>query len=215
MAIEVLPTLVLRHKVWSGTLQGKLKFQNRRVPQVSGRISVNAMWETMLHEYDLSTIQLERADWQYIQAIHRITGGGHKGFLIEDPVDYKSTTAAADSTTSGVVVGLTSTTFQLYKRYTENVSTLYADRRITRPNSINFALYISGVLQTSGYTLDTATGIVTIASAPLAANVTWVGRFYVPVHFQSDVVDWNLEAPGPEDIRFYSGPNVVLQEILE
>jgi uncharacterized protein (TIGR02217 family) len=214
-ALEVLSTLILKNKVLSANLKGSLKFRNTRVPQSSGFMQVNATWEQMLHEYDLSTIQLERADWQYLQTLHRVTGGGHKGFLLEDPSDYKAATTATDSSTSGVVAGLTSTTFQLYKRYTETVSTLYADRRITRPNASTFALYISGVLQTVGYTLDAATGIVTIASAPAAANVTWTGRFYVPVHFQSDDIDWILEIPGPEDARFYSGPSVVLQEVRE
>jgi uncharacterized protein (TIGR02217 family) len=214
--VEVLSTLVLKNKVLSAGLQGRLMFQNRRTQQVSGHMSVNAMWEQMLHEYDMSTIQLQRADWQYIQTIHRLTGGGHKGFLLEDPADYKSTTTAVDSSTSGVVVGLTSTTFQLYKRYTETQSALYADRKITRPNATGFSVLVSGVALGGGdYSLNANTGIVTIASAPSASDVTWVGRFYVPVHFQSDMVDWQLEVPGPEEVRFYSGPNVVLQEIRE
>ena len=213
--LEVLSTLVLKNKVLSSGARGSLMFQNRRVPQVSGHVSVNAMWEQMLHEYDLSSIQLQRPDWQYLQTIHRLTGGGHKGFLFEDPADYKSTTVAADSSTSGVVVGLTSTTFQLYKRYTETASALFADRKITRPNATGFELYISGVLQTTGYTLNAATGVVTITAAPVASTVTWIGRFYVPVHFQGDAVDWQLEVPGPEDFRFFSGPNIVLAEVRE
>lgn len=215
MALEVLSTLILKHKVLSSGLQGRLMFRNARVSMAGGHINVNAMWSQMLHEYDLSTIQLQRADWQYLQTIHRLTGGGHKGLLLEDPSDFKAVNTAVDSSTSGVVAGLTSTTFQLYKRYTETVSTLYADRKITRPNATGFALYISGVLQTVGYTLDAATGIVTIAAAPSAATVTWDGRFYVPVHFMSDEIDWTLEEAGPEEFRYYSGPSVVLQEIRE
>jgi uncharacterized protein (TIGR02217 family) len=216
-SLEVLSTLILKNKVLSSGLQGRLMFQNKRVAQISGHVQVNAMWEQMLHEYDLSTIQLQRADWQYLQTLHRITGGGHKGFLLEDPVDFSTPSTATDSSTSGVVTALSATTFQLYKRYTETVSTLYADRKITRPKATGFALYISGVLKATpaDYTLDAATGIVTIAAAPAASAVTWTGRFYVPVHFQSDMVDWNLEVPGPEDFRYYSGPKVVLQEVRE
>jgi len=217
MTIEILSTLILKNKVLSAGLTGRLMFKNQRVEQVSGRVSVNAMWEQLLHEYDMSTIQLQRADWQYVQTLHRLTGGGHKGLLMEDPADFNAVSVAADSSTSGVVAALTSTTFQLYKRYTETVSTLYADRKITRPNASTFTLSISGVLKATpaDYTLDAATGIVTIASAPAAADVTWTGRFYVPVHFQSDSVDWTLEVPGPEEMRFYSGPKVILQEVRE
>jgi uncharacterized protein (TIGR02217 family) len=216
-SVEMLSTLILKNKVLSAGLKGRLMFQNQRVSQISGRMSVNAMWEQMLHEYDLSTIQLQRADWQYVQTIHRLTGGGHKGFLMEDPADFNAVSVAVDSSTSGVVAALTSTTFQLYKRYTETASSLYADRRITRPNASYFTLYISGVLKATpaDYTLDDDTGIVTIAAAPSAAAVTWTGRFYVPVQFQSDSVDWQLEVPGPEEFRFYSGPAVVLQEVRE
>jgi uncharacterized protein (TIGR02217 family) len=215
-ALEVLPTLIMKNKVLSSGAQGHLMFQNRRVQQVSGHIIVNATWEQMLHVYDLSTIQLQRADWQYLQTLHRLTGGGHKGFLLEDPVDYKAVTVALDSSTSGVVTGLTSTTFQLYKRYTETVSALYADRKITRPQAVGFVVSVSGTpLGGADYSLNTVTGVVTIASAPSASAVTWSGRFYVPVHFQSDMVDWQLEVPGPEDFRFFSGPNVILQEVRE
>ena len=215
-AVEVLSTLVLKHKVLSAGAQGSLRFQNRRAEQVSGHMSVNAMWEQMLHEYDLSSIQLQRPDWQYLQTIHRLTGGGHKGFLFEDPADYKSTTVAIDSSTSGVVTGLTSTTFQLYKRYTETVSTLYADRKITRPNATGFSVLVSGVALGGGdFSLNANTGVVTIASAPSAAAVTWIGRFYVPVQFQSDNLQWQLEVPGPEEIRYFSAPNAVFQEIRE
>jgi uncharacterized protein (TIGR02217 family) len=215
-ALEVLPTLILKNKVLSSGAQGHLMFQNRRVQQVSGHVSVNAMWEQMLHVYDLSTIQLQRVDWQYLQTLHRITGGGHKGFLMEDPADYKVVTVATDSSTSGVVDSLTSTTFQLYKRYTETASSLYADRKITRPQAAGFVVSVSGTpLGGGAYTLDTVTGIVTIPAAPAEGVVTWSGRFYVPVHFQSDTIDWQLEVPGPEDFRFFSGPNVILQEVRE
>jgi hypothetical protein len=35
------------------------------------------------------------------------------------------------------------------------------------------------------------------------------------VHFQSDVIDWTLEVSGPEELRYYSGPSVVFEEIRE
>jgi hypothetical protein len=38
----------------------------------------------------------------------------------------------------------------------------------------------------------------------------------VPVHFQSDVIDWEMIAPRPDpDARYLAGPSVVLEEVLE
>lgn len=44
----------------------------------------------------------------------------------------------------------------------------------------------------TAHTLDTATGIVTIVSAPSAANVTWAGEFDVPMRFDTDKLDGRI-----------------------
>lgn len=216
MAVEVLSTLILKNKVLASGVTGRLMFQNRRVPQVNGYMNVNAMWEQMRHEFDWSTVPLRRADWQYMQSVHIICGGGHKGFLMEDPTDYQAVSVANDTSTSGVVAALTSTTYQLYKRYTETASTLYADRKITRPRATGFVVSVSGVPLSTGYSLDAETGILTIAAAPSAVNVTWTGRFYVPVHFQSDSVDWSMVISSQDpDARFTLSSSVIVQEVRE
>jgi hypothetical protein len=76
---------------------------------------------------------------------------------------------------------------------------------------------VSGVpLDPANYSLDVETGIVTIAAGPSASLVTWTGRFYVPVHFMSDTIDWTLVAPSQDpNARYLAGPSVVLQEIRE
>jgi uncharacterized protein (TIGR02217 family) len=215
MAITVLSDLVFRHSVISAGLKGRDIRRNQRVTTDSGASAVNIVWTQTLREYEIATIPLQRADWEYIASIHEITHGGAYGFLLEDPKDYHSTSTTSVTQTMGRVADLGGGEYQAYKRYLNIASGRYHDRRITRPNASQFALYISGVLQSTGYTLDAETGIVTIDSAPAAANVSWVGRFYVPVHFQSDVIDWTLEASGPEEVRFYSGPSVVFEEIRE
>lgn len=45
--------------------------------------------------------------------------------------------------------------------------------------------------------------------------LTWAGDFYVPVHFASDDIDWELVAAGPAATRLLAGPNVVLMEVRE
>lgn len=45
--------------------------------------------------------------------------------------------------------------------------------------------------------------------------LTWSGRFYVPVHFMNDQLDWELLRGGPHDSRLIAGPSVRLMQILE
>jgi hypothetical protein len=97
-------------------------------------------------------------------------------------------------------------TYQLYKRYTNIASGRYKDRKITRPNATTFQALDAGGGTLTG-TVNPETGIATITGTP----ATWTGRFYVPVHFQSDVIDWTLDVSGPEEFRYYSGPSVVFR----
>jgi len=205
-ALTVFADVILSNARLSAEVQGRNIRQNRRVELVSGYQQVNVQWDQTLREYDWETIPLRRSDWNYLETLHEVTDGGAYGFLMEDPKDMKA------SITEGVVAGLTSTTFQMYKRYTHASRT--KDRKITRPRTTDLIVEISGVPTTS-YTLDTTTGILTISSAPSAANVKWSGRFYVPVHFKNDAIDWTMIAGGAEDVRYMTGPSVVLQEIRE
>lgn len=72
------------------------------------------------------------------------------------------------------------------------------------------------------YHLSTVTTGLTITAAgsgykyPQASEaLTWGGRFYVPVHFANDEIDWSLVRPGPEDSRLMTGPSVILNEVRE
>lgn len=64
-------------------------------------------------------------------------------------------------------------------------------------------------------TINYTTGIVTLPTGIDPAAISWQGKFYVPVHFMDDSIDWELVAPGPADARFAAGPSVVLQEVRE
>ena len=46
-------------------------------------------------------------------------------------------------------------------------------------------------------------------------TLTWTGSFYVPVHFQDDVIDWDMAAGGSLDNRLLAGPSVNLMEVRE
>jgi uncharacterized protein (TIGR02217 family) len=208
MAITVYSDIVLANRVLQAGLRGKQQRRNQRVTTSSGQMAANVLWTQTLLQFDMSFIPLSHDDWQYVQQLHEVTEGGAFGFLMEDPKDSDVITG------QGVVQSLTSTTFQLYKRYLHAASGRYKDRKITRPRESTLAVLVSGSPAT--YTVDDETGIVTIAAAPSAANVTWTGQFYVPVHFMDDSIDWEIVGSGQTaQARYVAGTNILLQEVRE
>lgn len=207
MSLPVFPDVFMPGMVINSGLTGRLIRRNERNTQVNGAEYINVTWEQALREYEFGTVPMRREAWQAIATLHEITEGGASGFLLQDPTD-------STVTSGGVVTELTPTTFQMWKRYTHAGSSRTKDRKITRPRASGLGVMVSGV--PVAYTLDANTGILTIASAPAAASVTWTGSFYVPVHFMSDTIDWTLVAPSSDpDARYLAGANVVLQEIRE
>jgi uncharacterized protein (TIGR02217 family) len=94
-------------------------------------------------------------------------------FRLKDFTDFQVT--ATDG--SGVFVQLTSTTFQMYRRY--SVSPLTYDQIIQKP--------VSGTVTVTGGVspvVDYTTGIVTVASG---TPTSWVGQYDIPVRFGGDM----------------------------
>lgn len=209
-SLTVFPDVVFRYNVISAGVKGQQIRKNQRVSTAGGNESINILWDRTLRQFEIATIPLERADWDYIQTIHEITAGGAYGFLLEDPKDYSTTSTTTYTQTTGVLASLGGGTYQLYKRYLHIASGRFKDRKITRPNAVGFQALDAGGGSLTG-SVDPLTGIATISGTP----ATWVGRFYVPVHFQSDIIDWTLEAAGPEEVRLYSGPSVIFEEVPE
>lgn len=153
----------------------------------SGRESRNGAWAYPRHAWDVSQGINNPTDFATLRAFFMIARGRQNGWRFKDWTDYSATH------TDGKVTALTATTFQLIKRYTSGSST--QDRQIKKPIATGFGVKVSGV--DTAHTLDTATGIVTIATAPSAANVTWAGEFDVPMRFDTDKLDGRVVARTP------------------
>ncbi len=72
-------------------------------------------------------------------------------------------------------------------------------RKITRPKRGTVRIYLNGTLktETTHYTINYATGVVTFLSAPgSGVKVQWAGQFWVPVRFDSDLQKVMLEGYG-------------------
>lgn len=210
MPITVLADMILPNSIISAGVRGKLKRTNSRVQHgETGYVSINAVSSQALREYELGTVPLRIDDWQTLQSFHEITLGGTFGFLLEDPADCREDNGAIVLMPA---VGGAPAYYQLVRRYIEPKSGRYSDRPITRPNVSSLQFFNANGSPAASPTVDPLTGRVT-GGDPTA--LTWAGRFYVPVHFQSDTLDWDLVVAGAYDQRFLAGPSVVLDEVRE
>lgn len=212
MPITVLADMILPNTLISSVARGKVKRTNTRIAHGdTGFMSINAVSSQGLREYEVDTVPLRLEGWQTLQAFHEVTFGGAYGFLIEDPSDC---VANHSSIALMPAVGASPAYHQLQRRYIEPKSGRYWDRPVTRPQLTSFSLFnADGSVFTGSYALDVATGRITASSDP--ATLKWSGRFYVPVHFQTDDLDWDLVVPGGYEQRFVASRSVVLQEIRE
>lgn len=81
---------------------------------------------------------------------------------------------------------------------------------VTAKDTVAFTLTISTV--TTGLT---GTGGTALKYPQASEALAWSGRFYIPVHFMNDEMDWELVRSGPSDTRMIAGPSVTLMQILE
>lgn len=210
MSIVVLSDVIAPNSLWSSGVRGKQIRRNQRVQVQSGEMQINVGWSRTLRQYEIGSVPLTVEQWQSLEGLHEVTEGGAYGFLLEDPKDCSVT----DATGKVTLIDAGAHTYQLLQRKTAAGSTRVHDRVITRPRAASFVLKVSGT-PTGSYTLNDETGIVIIPADPAAATVTWSGIFYVPVHFESDDIDWELVRAGAADTRLMAGPSVLLTEIRE
>lgn len=210
MPITVLADMILPNSIISAGVRGKIKRTNSRVAHgETGYMSINAVSSQGLREYELGTVPLSIDAWQTLQSFHEITLGGAYGFLLEDPSDCREDAGAIVLMPA---IGAAPAYYQLVRRYVEPKSGRYSDRPITRPLASSIVFSTAEGAPAAGFTVDPLTGRVT-GGNPTALQ--WSGRFYVPVHFQSDTLDWDLVIAGGYDQRFLAGPSVVLDEVRE
>jgi uncharacterized protein (TIGR02217 family) len=208
-AIVVFSDVFLPNSVVAAGVRGKNMRLNSRVETENGRQAVNTIWTQTLRQFEIGFIPMRVDQWQAIETLHEITEGGAFGILMEDPKDREATT--------GVMTQLGPSTYQLHKRYVDPVSTRFKNRKITRPNPVGFVPRLAGVpMAPADYLLDDQSGVFTVTGTPPAASaLSWTGRFFVPVHFMDDSIDWTMLRSGDHASRYLAGPSVMLQEIRE
>ena len=132
------------------------------------------------------------------------------GFRWKDRADYKSVAPSQTVTALDQNIGTgdgTEVAFQLTKTYASG-SNSYA-REIKKPVSGTVLVALESVVQGSGFSVDTTTGLVTFDTAPAQDAVITAGfEFDVPVRFDTDSLSVNLANFNAGDI-----PSIPIVEV--
>ncbi len=186
-------------------------FSTRIVATVSGHEQRNANWTASRWSGDASIGIRSDAEFQLVARHFRMARGRAHHFRLHDEADYQ--VARAD----GVLVQLTSTTFQIYKQYGTEVG--FEDyRKITRPVAATLSVWKDAVLQTltTHYTLAAETGIVTFLSAPGASVLECEVEFDIPARYDTDQLHATLVAASTNNrTAYHSWEQIPLVEVRE
>lgn len=151
-----------------------------------------------IFKYDIELNAWSEADLKELLEFFNVVGGQAGSFRFRDWEDYfAGMTLGSSGPVYGTPVQIgvgnaTATAFQLTKTYTKGSGTWV--RRITRPVAGTVKVYLNGVEQASGWTLNAGTGVVTFSSAPgSGVVVAWAGQFDVPARFANDALAIGLQ----------------------
>ena len=193
---------------YSWGAEGGPRFKTAVAQSDGGHESRAQAWQYPLATYTLTRDLFSPADHERMMAFWRLRGGRAVGFRWKDWQDY-SGTAQALGTADGVV-----TNFALVKRYSYDdpdtgVSAAVL-RPITKPVPGTVRVYLDGVEQASGWSVNTATGLVSFLSPPAAGKIVTADyEFDVPVRFADD----DLRVVVEKSYGTYSWSGVGVEEI--
>lgn len=166
------------------------------VTLTSGREVRNARWADSRRRYDAATGVKTLSDLHAVLAFFEERRGRLYGFRFRDRLDDRSTGATltpdAGDQTIGSGDGQTRV-FQLVKTYGSAFSPYV--RIIEKPVAGSVVVAVAGEsLAPGAFSVDTATGLVTLAEAPpTGAAITAGFLFDVPVRFDTDQLTLSLD----------------------
>ena len=165
------------------------------VELASGDEERNASWANSRRRYDVAYGIRRADDLAAVVAFFEARNGRLHGFRFKDWGDHKSClpsgTASPTDQTIGTGDGAT-TAFQLVKRYASGSQTWV--RTITKPVAGTVRVALDGAEQLNGWSVNTATGVVTFDTAPAAGVAVTAGfAFDVPVRFDADALNVTLD----------------------
>lgn len=173
-------------------------FDTQIIALPSGAEERVGRWATARRRFDASYAVKAMATLSTLRDFYLARQGALYGFRYKDWLDYASTSdgrtltngwGAAAVSHQDQVIGTgdgTTTTFQLIKTYTSGGYSVV--RTITKPVSGTVVVALGAVNQTTGWSVDTTSGIVTFSTAPTLGTQVKAGfEFDVPCRFDEDV----------------------------
>jgi uncharacterized protein (TIGR02217 family) len=141
---------------------GGPEFATTVVATGAGHEKRNVNWSEARGRWDVASGLKKQAQIDELIAFFRARRGKAFGFRFKDWTDYKAT---------GQLLGTgddAQTQFQLVKHYPSG--SVIEVRTITKPVAGTMKVYLGGVEQLSGWSVDTTTGLVTFSTAPASGR---------------------------------------------
>lgn len=165
------------------------------VELASGAEERNASWANSRRRYDVAYGIRRADDLAAVVAFFEARNGRLHGFRFKDWADFKSCLPSQTPGPANQPIGTgngAATLFQLTKHYTSGAQSW--TRAITKPVAGTVTIALNGTPQISGWSVSTATGLVTFTTAPAAGVAVTAGfEFDVPVRFDTDALDVTLD----------------------
>jgi uncharacterized protein (TIGR02217 family) len=171
------------------------------VTTASGREERNSRWADSRRRFNAGFGVKSLNDVHEVVAFFEERRGRLHAFRWKDHADFKSCAPQNGVSPTDQIVGTgdgATAGFQLVKNYGSGLRN-YA-RAITKPVAGSVVAAISGII-TTGFTVDTTTGMITFSTAPAIGHTVTAGfAFDVPVRFDTDQLSINLAHFGAGDI---------------
>ena len=178
----------------------------------SGHEERNQRWADARRKYNAGYGVKSLDDLHTIITFYEERRGQLHGFRWKDWADYKSVAPLQSVSATDQNLGTgdgSEDEFQLRKQYGSAYAPYY--RSITKPVSGSVLVAVNAVTQTetTHYTIDYTTGLITFVTPPTTGHAVTAGfEFDVPVRFDTDYLELQLEPPS-----FGNIPNIPIIEI--
>lgn len=209
--------VTLPAKISLGTSTG-VQFKTDVITYGNGKEYVNSRWQYQRAVFDVAYTVKNRADAIEMYNFFLAAKGRFNSFRVTDELDYTSNpdgTSAPAGTDQliGTGDGLTQQ-FQLTKTYSNGVSSY--TRNITKPRAGFTIVSVNG--SSVPFTIDTDTGIVTLATTPGVGEEVRAGYvFDIQARFDTDgldSIDYILLRNADRSADRFSFPSLPIIEVL-
>lgn len=179
----------------------------------SGREARNAVWAHGRRRYDIGGAVTTLDMLHAVIAFFEARRGRLQGFRFRDMADCKSCPPSETPTPLDQTIGAgdgARTIFQLSRVYGDGDDAYVRD--VIKPVAASVRVAVDGVeLAAPAFTVDGATGVVTLATPPVADAIVTAGFvFDTPVRFDADRLEARLDGLGAGRVGSVSMIEIVL-----